>query len=60
MIQEVLAKRGPLTRAELARILADKGIPVEGQAIAHLVRYAALQDICRFLGEEFNLRVEYL
>lgn len=41
-IREVLSNRGPLTRPELAEVLAAKGLPVEGQAIAHLVRATAL------------------
>jgi hypothetical protein len=44
-IQNELDKRGPLTRPELAQTLDRKGIPVAGQAIAHLVRYAALEGI---------------
>ena len=44
-IRNELGKRGPLTRPELAAALEAKGIPVAGQAIAHLVRYAALEGI---------------
>lgn len=44
-IQNELDKREPLTRPELAQVLEKKGIPVSGQAIAHLVRYAALEGI---------------
>lgn len=40
---ETLAARGPLTRPELAAILAGQGIPVAGQAIAYLVSGAALE-----------------
>lgn len=43
LMRDLLSERGPLTRGELAEALAAKGIPVEGQAIAHLVRYAALE-----------------
>ncbi|HEY8492236.1 MAG TPA: winged helix DNA-binding domain-containing protein [Dehalococcoidia bacterium] len=34
--------RGPLTRAELRSRLAAEGIPAEGQALPHLLLYAAL------------------
>jgi hypothetical protein len=44
-IRDELGRRGPLTRPELAEALNAKGIPVAGQAIAHLVRYAALEGI---------------
>jgi hypothetical protein len=44
-MRNVLGERGPLTRPELAEALEAKGIPVAGQAIAHLVRYAALEGI---------------
>jgi hypothetical protein len=44
-MQDVLGERGPLTRPELAEALEARGIPVAGQAIAHLVRYAALEGI---------------
>ena len=40
-IAEVLANGSPLTRAELAAELAAYDIPVQGQAIHHLVRFAA-------------------
>jgi hypothetical protein len=51
-----LSTDGPLTRAELADALAAEGIPVEGQAIAHLVRYAALTGaICLGPAREGNL-----
>ena len=41
-VAEILAQDGPLIRAELADKLRTRGIPVAGQAIHHLVRYAAL------------------
>ena len=41
-IAEILARDGPLIRAELADKLGARGIAVAGQAIHHLVRYAAL------------------
>jgi hypothetical protein len=49
-IREVLAEAGPLSRAELMRALATKGVAVDpdGQAPAHLVGFAALNGlICR-------------
>lgn len=50
-ITEILGEQGPLIRAELADKLGARGIPVAGQAIHHLVRYAALRGrIC--LGPE--------
>lgn len=42
---ELIAERVPAKRPELAEHLAGQGIPVEGQAIAHLVHRAALR--CR-------------
>ena len=41
-IAEILARDGPMIRAELADKLGARGIAVAGQAIHHLVRYAAL------------------
>ena len=41
-VAEILAQDGPLIRAELADKLRTRGIAVAGQAIHHLVRYAAL------------------
>ena len=50
-IAEILARDGPLIRAELADKLVARGIPVAGQAIHHLARFAALRGlIC--LGPE--------
>ena len=40
---ELIAERVPATRPELASHLAAHDIPVEGQAIAHLVHRAALR-----------------
>ncbi|MCY4072483.1 MAG: winged helix DNA-binding domain-containing protein [Chloroflexi bacterium] len=55
-IAEILAKNGPLIRAELAEKLGARGIPVAGQAIHHLVRYAALRGLICFGPErEGNL-----
>ncbi len=58
-IRDVLSKRGPLIRAELAEALAAKGIPVAGQAIAHLVRYAALEGVICF-GPERDGELTYV
>ncbi|MCY3779087.1 MAG: winged helix DNA-binding domain-containing protein [Chloroflexi bacterium] len=44
-IESILNSEGALTRPELARALASRGIPVEGQAIHHLVRFAALRGL---------------
>ncbi len=50
-IESILNSEGALTRPELAEALAGRGIPVEGQAIHHLLRFAALRGlIC--LGPE--------
>lgn len=43
LIGEALAARGALTRAELADALAPHGIPTAGQAMPHLLYYAAFQ-----------------
>ncbi len=48
---EILNKHGALTRAEFAEKLAEKGIPVEGQAIHHLVRFGALSGVLCFGAE---------
>jgi hypothetical protein len=48
LMQAILRDHGPLTRAALATQLAPHGIPVEGQAIHHLVRYAALAGVICF------------
>ena len=57
-IQDILQSEGALTRPELARSLAGRGIPVAGQAIHHLVRFAALRGmIC--LGAEVNGSLTY-
>ena len=58
-IEAILNRDGALTRAELATALASRGIPVEGQAIHHLVRYAALRGlIC--LGPERSGDLTYV
>lgn len=50
LIREILHTEGPLTRAELVRRLADKGVYIEpsGQAPIHLIAYAAWHElVCR-------------
>jgi hypothetical protein len=42
---DLLAARGPQTRAELAGPLAAQGIPVDGQALVHLIAYATLAGV---------------
>ena len=44
-ISAVLGREGALNRAELAAALGEYGIPVAGQAIHHLVRFAALRGL---------------
>ena len=41
----MLSREGALIRSQLARSLESRGIPVAGQAIHHLVRYAALRGL---------------
>lgn len=43
LISSMLKRGGPLTRAEIAQRLQEKGIRTAGQAIAHLVWLAAAQ-----------------
>jgi hypothetical protein len=45
LIDEALAAHGPLTRAEVAAILAPHGIPTAGQATIHLLGRAALEGV---------------
>lgn len=45
LMRDELHQRGPLTRGELAAALDAHDIPVVGQAIAHLVRFAALSGV---------------
>jgi hypothetical protein len=44
-LAEVLADGAPRTRVDLAAALADDDIPLEGQALPHLLRYAALRGV---------------
>lgn len=41
-MERALGERGPLTRAELAGVVAGEGVRVEGQALPHLLMRAAL------------------
>jgi hypothetical protein len=44
-LRAVLDARGPLNRSEIVAELAPRGIRLEGQAIPHLIAYAALQGV---------------
>lgn len=47
LVEGMLERDGPLTRAEIAQRLSRHGVPTEGQAIAHLLWLAAAErDIC--------------
>ena len=59
VIRDAVANWGPLTKHELAEQLARKGINAEGQAIVHLVGYAALQGVvCH--GPDHNGKPTYV
>ncbi len=45
VIQDELARRGPLTRHELKPALQARGLPTEGQATIHLIASAALEGV---------------
>lgn len=47
-IQAVLSREGALIRSQLAGALESRGVPVAGQAIHHLVRFAALRELVCF------------
>lgn len=58
-MRDILARDTALTRPQLADALAARGIPVAGQAIHHLVRFAALRGlIC--LGAEVDGDLTYV
>ncbi len=58
-IADILGREGALSRAQLAQRLGERGIPVAGQAIHHLVRFAALRGlIC--LGPEIEGDLNYV
>src|SRR5579863_1137402 len=48
IIHDVLASRGPLTRAEIVEQLAARGMLIEGQARPHLLARAALEGVICF------------
>ena len=58
-IQAVLSREGALIRSQLARALENRGVPVAGQAIHHLVRYAALRGLVCF-GPEVDGDLSYV
>ena len=59
IICHALATQGSLTKAELVAHLAGHGINAEGQAVVHLVYYAALQGlVC--LGPERKGKTAYV
>lgn len=45
IIRENLAKRGALTREELAPELRARGVPTEGQALIHVIYQAAMEGV---------------
>jgi len=45
IMRDILASRGPLTRAELVEHLATCGLRIEGQARPHLLQRAALEGV---------------
>ncbi len=57
-IEDILGRDGALNRAQLARALEARGIPVAGQAIHHLVRFAALRGLT-CLGAEVDGNLTY-
>ena len=57
-IEDILARDNAMNRAELARALLSRGIPVAGQAIHHLLRFAALRGLVCF-GPEINGDLTY-
>ena len=58
-IKRILSVEGALQRADLAAALGERGIPVAGQAIHHLLRFAALRGlIC--LGPEVDGVLTYV
>ena len=58
-IQAILSREGALIRSQLAQALDPRGIPVAGQAIHHLVRYAALRGLVCF-GPEIDGDLTYV
>lgn len=58
-IEAVLSHEGALTRPQLAQALESFDVPVAGQAIHHLVRYAALRGLVCF-GPEVDGDLSYV
>ena len=54
VIRTALIDQWPLTRAELAQSMAQKGIPSEGQAAYHLLRRAGLEGVICFGPDRQN------
>ena len=44
-IEDILGREGALKRAQLAKALGERAVPVAGQAIHHLLRFAALRGL---------------
>ncbi len=44
-IEDILGREGALKRAQLAKALGERSVPVAGQAIHHLLRFAALRGL---------------
>ncbi len=59
LIQAALHKKGALHRADIAEAIGKHDIPVAGQAIHHLVRYAALAGMICF-GPERDGELTYV
>ena len=58
-IEDILRREGALKRAQLASALGARNVPVAGQAIHHLLRFAALRGlIC--LGAAINGDLTYV
>jgi hypothetical protein len=45
LLRRVLGAQAPLTRAQIAERLASRGLRLEGQAVPHLLAYAALRGL---------------
>ena len=58
-IEAILSREGALIRSQLAQALDARSIPVAGQAIHHLVRYAALRGLVCF-GPEIDGDLSYV
>lgn len=58
-IRTILGSQCPLTRAQLAGQLAERGIPTEGQAAYHLLRRAGLEGVVCF-GPDYQGEPTYV